>query len=394
MNQEDTISLLDDKKAWNKFRLDYPKWIPDISNIDLSNRDLSNLSLDGGYFQKSDFRNSKLVNSTLRGAFLTDADLRGADFTNANMYYARLIGAQLDDAKLDGAKLYGATLDEVSLIRSSLVGTDLRASHISCGKIVDSNLSSANLLSATLIGTDLTRSVFENAQLGSATLVQCTVEDAIFDNCFVYGISVWDLVGKAQSSKNLLISPESNVTVDELEFAQFVYLLLNNENIRTLFDTMSEKSVLILGRFTKDRKAVLDAIKNKLRELGFVPILFDFEKPTSRNFTETIQTLAGLCRFVVADITDPRSSPLELQALVPDYIIPFVPIIADGDKPFSMFTDLAARDWVLDLLSYRSVDELMEVFEDAVVRPALKKSNDISSAKSRTLHMQYTTEYL
>jgi hypothetical protein len=32
-----------------------------------------------------------------------------------------------------------------------------------------------------------------------------------------------------------------------------------------------------------------------------------------------------LSRFIIADITNPRSSPLELQATMPDYMIPFVP---------------------------------------------------------------------
>ena len=42
------------------------------------------------------------------------------------------------------------------------------------------------------------------------------------------------------------------------------------------------------------------------------------------DFSETIKTLAGLCRFVIVDIANPKSSPLELQATVPDYMIPFL----------------------------------------------------------------------
>ena len=102
-----------------------------------------------------------------------------------------------------------------------------------------------------------------------------------------------------------------------LEVAQFVYLLLNNEKIRYVIDTVGEKGVLILGRFTEDRKAVLDAIRNRLRELGFIPMMFDFERPSQRDFTETIRTLAGMSRFIIADITNPKSSPLELQPCRP-----------------------------------------------------------------------------
>ena len=50
-----------------------------------------------------------------------------------------------------------------------------------------------------------------------------------------------------------------------------------------------------------------------------------------------MQLLAGLSRFVIVDITNPRSAPLELQATVPEYMIPFVPIIQEGEEPFAMF---------------------------------------------------------
>jgi hypothetical protein len=81
-------------------------------------------------------------------------------------------------------------------------------------------------------------------------------------------------------------------------------------------------------------------MSEKLRISGFLPIIFDFEGSTSRDFTETIQNLAGLSLFVIVDITNPKSTPLELQAVVPDYKIPFVTIIENGQEPFSMFKDL------------------------------------------------------
>ena len=49
---------------------------------------------------------------------------------------------------------------------------------------------------------------------------------------------------------------ESEVTVDDLEVAQFVYLLLHNEKVRRVIDTITSKVVLILGRFSiPERKA-------------------------------------------------------------------------------------------------------------------------------------------
>ena len=51
--------------------------------------------------------------------------------------------------------------------------------------------------------------------------------------------------------------PSSEVTVDNIEVAQFVYLLLHNEKIRDVIDTVGKKGVLLLGRFTEGRIAVL-----------------------------------------------------------------------------------------------------------------------------------------
>ena len=45
--------------------------------------------------------------------------------------------------------------------------------------------------------------------------------------------------------------------------------------------TVTSKSVLILGRFTEERKAVLDSIRVELRKCGLVPIVFDW--PASPN---------------------------------------------------------------------------------------------------------------
>jgi len=70
-----------------------------------------------------------------------------------------------------------------------------------------------------------------------------------------------------------------------LEVAQFVYLLLNNQRIRHVIDTITSKIVLILGRFTHERKAVLDALRDELWKPDYLPILFDFDKPASRDLT-------------------------------------------------------------------------------------------------------------
>jgi hypothetical protein len=55
-----------------------------------------------------------------------------------------------------------------------------------------------------------------------------------------------------------------------------------------------------------------------------------------------VRLLAGLSKFVIADITNPKSAPLELQAAVPEIMVPFrriieEPIYSDAPSPPVLF---------------------------------------------------------
>ena len=110
---------------------------------------------------------------------------------------------------------------------------------------------------------------------------------------------------------------EPEVTTDDLEVAQFIYLLLHNEKLQRVIDTITSKVVLILGRFSSERKMVLDALRDELRKRNYVPVVFDFEKPRSGTTINTVTLLARMARFVIADISDAKSVLQELQAIVP-----------------------------------------------------------------------------
>lgn len=247
------------------------------------------------------------------------------------------------------------------------------------------NLSNANLNCANLQGTQLAKTNFEGAQLF---------------NCTIYGLSAWDLNLNGAFQKDLIILyrtentihygelevsqiKESHIIVDDLRVAQFVYLLLDNENTRHVIDTITSKVVLILGRFSPERKMVLDALREELRTRDYVPIIFDFDKPADRDFTETVLTLAGMSKFIIADLTQPESSPLESHISITNYMIPFIPIIQEGDWPFAMFVDLQRKHhWVLKTLKYKDKDDLIQ-YVDKIIAKANIKYREIQIEKSK-----------
>jgi hypothetical protein len=156
-----------------------------------------------------------------------------------------------------------------------------------------------------------------------------------------------------------------------------VYLLLHNEKIRRVIDTVGKKGVLLLGRFTEGRIAVLDRLRDELRKRGYLPIVFNFDKPETKDFTETVRLLAGMAKFVVADLSSPRSAPYELGAIVSQTMIPFQPIIAAGEMPFAMLQDLWVNypDRVFQPIEYPSVDGLIDALDSEIIGPAETRFN-------------------
>ena len=228
-------------------------------------------------------------------------------------------------------------------------------------------------------GTLLAMTNLQGANLRFARFVATDVTEANMSECFLYGCSIWKLKGCPREQFNVVITPPSEpaITVDNVEIAQFVYLLLNNRKIRQFIDTISSKVVLILGRFTPERMAVLSALRDELRKRDYLPVLFDFERPTNRDITETVSTLAHMARFVIADITDAKSIPQELMKIVP--ALPSVavrPILMKSQHEWGMFQDLRRYPWVLEPFLYVDQDHLLRSIADNVIAPAEAKAKE------------------
>ena len=357
----------------------------DLSEADLSGADLRTANLRGAKIQKANLTGANFGHANLTNANLSEADLSqakleatelsgGAILSKANLSRAILVNANMIGANLDGATLTGANLYEADLSKSSLIGADLSSADLSETDLQDANFSGAN---------------FTNADLSQACLVRTNLEKANLTGCRVYGCSVWDLRGEPASQKDLLISHrgDGDITTDEIEVAQFIYLLYDNKKIRNVINSITSKGILILGRFSPpERKAVLDGLRDKLRGFNLLPIVFDFDRPTDKDYTETVQTLAGMSLFVIVDVTNPKSTPLEMEATVKQFKIPYLPIIdTSADKhPFSMMADLQKNyHWVLETLEYDTKERLLDNLKVLVIDRAIAKHNELREQKAK-----------
>jgi hypothetical protein len=212
--------------------------------------------------------------------------------------------------------------------------------------------------------------------LEMSSLVRSQCENAVFSNCHVYGISVWDvnLTGAIQSNLLITLEDQPSIQVDSLQVAQFIHLLLNNQNLREIINIVTTKVVLILGRFTSERKPVLEAIRDALRSRGRLPVLFDFDKPASQTTDETISTLAHISRFVIADLTDAKSVLQELRSIVPNSPSVLVqPLLLASQEEPGMWDFFRKFPWVLEPVQYTDQAALIAALDERVIAPAEAK---------------------
>ena len=246
-----------------------------------------------------------------------------------------------------------------------LWGSDFREA-----KFCDADLSSANLMCAQLVHTDFT--------------------GANLTGCKVFGTAVWEAKLTDATQDLLIISSPREIDegkifeVESLQEAQFMQLL-HHDKFRPVLDAITKRSVLLLGRFRGGGIELLRAVATRLRELGYLPIVFDFPRQEDRNYTETVKILAGLSRFVVVDLSGP-SVPQELYATVPHLKIPFVPIMEKGRHSYAMFQDILEYPWVIEpILDFPNQEYLVNMIENKIIAPAEKKIKERHALLNRLI---------
>lgn len=399
VNEEYLNLLAQGSSAWNLWRSERLKESIDLQEANLEGFDLRVADLSG-----IDLRRANLTSADLGGVDLGRADLSHVKLDRANLNGANLIATNLSSADLQDTSLRGAYLREANLSAVNLQGADLKNADLTLAllhnallqnalmtecNLTEATLVGANLIEANLSKSDLTRADLSDANLSGAdlsraTMLETRLSGAKISGSRVYGVSAWDLDLSRAIQKDLIITPPDQhiITVDNIELAQAVYLLMNKGMILDFLLEISSRTVLILGRFTMERKAVLNAIRDELRQLDYMPILMDFEIPPDRSLSEILLVLAQMSRFIIADISDPLNIPLELSTVIPN--TPSVPvqlIIQSTQIPYSMIAEHYRYPQVLPIYRYENTEQLLESLMDSVIAPAEKKANEIETRR-------------
>ena len=92
-------------------------------------------------------------------------------------------------------------------------------------------------------------------------------------------------------------------------------------------------------------------------------------------------------RSQIADVTSPKSTPLELEATVKQFKIPYLPIIdvSVDPRPFAMIVDSQKSfHWVLTTLGYETKEDLLndDNIKTNIIDRADAKREELRKAKN------------
>jgi hypothetical protein len=91
-----------------------------------------------------------------------------------------------------------------------------------------------------------------------------------------------------------------------------------------------------------------------------------------------------MARFVIADLSDPKSIPHELAHVVPLLpSVPIMPLIVRPQKEYAMFEHFFGFRHVLKPFRYQNERNLLESLDLKVIAPAEKRAQQVAGKRSR-----------
>jgi uncharacterized protein YjbI with pentapeptide repeats len=288
-------------------------------------------------------------------------------------------------------------LSNVSVFGAFAEGLNLRNSVFEGAHFEEGDFSRANFSGTTFRNSKLNKTILTGATFDGATFVNCSLNrvnlvGASFrvkeiTETVVYGIAAWDLQTSDDMKQSKLVIERTNelysglvhqgkvpMMVDDIELAQFIHYLSNHKKIRDVLNILNDRGVLLLGRFKNGGLERLYSMREWLQRKGYMPMIFDFARPDSLSLTETVITMAGLSKFVVADLSG-SSVPAELQGIFSSIK---GPLLTFGD-PYPLFGDIedltrviAIKDTRADLLTTieKNLSKLEELHTKRIVQLA------------------------
>jgi hypothetical protein len=373
-------------KSWNDWRRQHPRVIPDLRGLQLVGRslvrfNLARARLDGAALVRADLGSAHLERASLKEARLMSAGLSAVHAEKVNLSGANLRGADLHYGNFRGVICSEAT---------NLAHADLREANFAGAKMVATNLSRADLTKTCFDGANLKEANLSDAIFDQTSLLGTNLRSALVAGSFIRRVKTDDRTNQLGLCVDVHVAwdrPQGDMILfaepNDIRVAQFHNIVDEHGSVGKLLAATTNRVVLILGRFLPQQKKVLDRLKEALERRGKIAVIFDFPSPEDREISDTVRFIAGMSEFIVVDLTKASSVPLELQATIPDLMIPVLPIVKSGEAVFAMFSDLQRRySWIQPTVSYQDADELVKHVDDAIIARARNAAEQIRKRRA------------
>jgi uncharacterized protein YjbI with pentapeptide repeats len=166
--------------AWNQWREERPRIIPDLSSADLGGADLTGVN----------FTKSELAYACLDKADLSEAVLKNVVATRASLKETRLIRTVLSDSDFSEADISNALLYEARLSFANLQRANLSKANLDWSDLRSANLSQTNLEEASLYAANLNGAILMNACLRGSYLHEATLVNTVLNNSDFSGANI------------------------------------------------------------------------------------------------------------------------------------------------------------------------------------------------------------
>jgi hypothetical protein len=340
-------------EVWNQWRKENPEIHPDLSETsvypEFARKDESTIRTKGSIASAGSEHPYNFSNTDFHNSSFESAIFPGADFSNCYLY-------------------------EVDMSRAGFPGA---------------NFTNCMIRKAYCASTDFSGAQLVDCVLNNSTFIGANFDGAKIEGCNVYGVSAWDLhitentvqkelfLHRDNFSRSMLGPHHEVVYVDDLALAQFFYFINQEDGFGKSLKKLNEKTVLLLGKFRDGGLDLLRFVGELLRERGFVPIIFDFVPNAETNLIENVTTMAGLSRYVFANL-EGGSVPAELGRISSNFNTPIIAWIHDDkhDSVYAMFKDIISKNNV-QYFTYLDQSDLPKQL-DKVIDKAEKYLEELS----------------
>lgn len=319
-NSEHFNLFLQGPKVWNEWRKENPQIEPDLSDE----------------FIYPHFARKEKDRPLYKGDITSSDPEIPFNFSRTNFHKSSFESAIFPKADMTNCYLYEADMSAAGFPGADFSGSMIRKAYCS--------------------GTDFTDAIFIDCVLNNSTIIRVNFSGVRLEGCNVYGVSAWEIKANEKTVQKELFLHRDNFSrkdigqssdvlsyVDDLALAQFFYFLNQPDGFGKSLKQLNKRSVLLLGKFKEGGLELLKTVGEMLRRRNYIPIVFDFDPSEHTSLIENVTTMAGLSRFVLANL-EGNSVPAELAKVTSNYRNPVIGWIHDDKhhEVYAMFKDVAA----------------------------------------------------